>query len=84
MLLRFCMDYKESSDQNRLYHYTLNASLTAFIERTLSLLQPFFRQFNASAAADTRAVIEFRFSQERVGACHFSINSTAFKGIFRY
>jgi putative sterol carrier protein len=29
--------------------------------------------FNASAAADTRAVIEFRFSQERAGACHFSI-----------
>jgi putative sterol carrier protein len=29
--------------------------------------------FNASAAADTRAVIEFRFSQEREGACHFTI-----------
>jgi putative sterol carrier protein len=29
--------------------------------------------FNASAAADTRAVIEFRFSQERAGACHLSI-----------
>jgi multimeric flavodoxin WrbA/putative sterol carrier protein len=28
-----------------LYHYTLNASLKAFIERTLPLLQPFFRQF---------------------------------------
>jgi putative sterol carrier protein len=29
--------------------------------------------FNASAAADTRAVIEFRFSQEREGACHLNI-----------
>ncbi len=29
--------------------------------------------FNASAAADTRTVIEFRFSQEREGACHFTI-----------
>ncbi len=29
--------------------------------------------FNASAAADTRAVIEFRFSQEREGACHLTI-----------
>jgi putative sterol carrier protein len=28
-----------------LYHYTMNASLKAFIERTLPVLQPFFRQF---------------------------------------
>jgi len=28
-----------------LYHYTLNATLKAFIERTLPLLEPFFRQF---------------------------------------
>jgi putative sterol carrier protein len=28
-----------------LYHFTLNASLKAFIERTLPLLQPFLRQF---------------------------------------
>ena len=28
-----------------LYHYTLNASLKAFIERTLPLLLPFFRQY---------------------------------------
>jgi len=29
--------------------------------------------FNAPAAADIRAVIEFRFSQEKEGACHFTI-----------
>ena len=29
--------------------------------------------FNDAAAADTRAVIEFRFSGEREGVCHFTI-----------
>jgi putative sterol carrier protein len=29
--------------------------------------------FDASAAADTQAVIEFRFSQEKTGVCHFTI-----------
>lgn len=40
--------------------------------------------FNASAAADARAVIEFRFSQEREGACHFTIADGRFAASLGY